>query len=132
MAVESFRDIIQHVWDSVARALRVVLRPLTLTTDTGTVSASGDTTLIAAPGASYRLVVTSFVIQNESSTATTMILKDGSTNKRRVLGQNQGDGLAMVFAPGSEWRLSENAALVLNLSGANQCGYTVDYFTEAV
>ena len=104
----------------------------TLTPISDIVSTSGDTTLVAAPGAGYRIVVTSFVIQNVSSTATTMILQDGSDETRPCLGQNQGDGLTQTFAPGSEWRLTENSALVFNLSGANQCRYTVDYYIEAV
>jgi hypothetical protein len=99
---------------------------------TGTASTSGDNTLVSAPGASNRLVVTAFVIQNESSTATTMILKTGSTNRFRLLAQNQGDGLSIVFPVGQSWKLGTNEALVLNLSGANSCGYSVQYYTEAV
>jgi hypothetical protein len=106
-------------------------RKSSLTPVCGTKSSSGDNELIAAPGSGVRIVVTGFVIQNESANATTMILKDGSTNKIRVLGQNQGDGLTHIFTPGREWRLTADQALNLNLSGANQCGYTVFYFTEA-
>jgi hypothetical protein len=100
----------------------------------GTAAASGDNVIIAAPGTGQRLVVTAFVIQNESATATTMILKDGDSptgGRWRCLGQNQGDGLAMIFHPQHPWRLSLNSPLVLNLSGANQCGYSVQYYTEA-
>ncbi|MFA6046259.1 MAG: hypothetical protein WC718_14845 [Phycisphaerales bacterium] len=96
----------------------------------GAKAESGDNTLIAAPGAYDRIVLVSVCIQNESSTATTMILKDGSAAFRRVLGQNQGDGVSLTYTPGREKRLAANAALVLNLSGANSCGYSVDYFIE--
>lgn len=96
----------------------------------GAKAESGDNTLITAPAAGDRIVLISFCIQNESSTATTMILKDGATAFRRVLGQNQGDGVAVTYTPGREKRLAGGAALVLNLSGANSCGYSVDYFIE--
>lgn len=118
---------------SGAHYQRVLAYPAekTVTVVTGTASSSGDNALIAAPGASTRIVVCWVVIQNESSTATTLILRDGTTSKIRVLGQNQGDGLSMVFPPDARWKLTANTALNLNLSGANSCGYTVGYYTEA-
>jgi hypothetical protein len=100
-------------------------------TATGTAAASGDNTLVAAPGAGKRIVISALIVQNESATATTAILKDGSTAILRCLGQNQGDGLALHFAPERELRLSADAALVLNLSGANSHGYSVIYHVDA-
>lgn len=102
----------------------------TLTIVTGTKTASGDNELIAAPGAGVSIVVAWFTIQNESSTATTMLLREGTTAKERVFAQNQGDGLSRVYPPDARWKLAANTALNLNLSGANQCGYTVGYYTE--
>lgn len=100
---------------------------------TGTKSSSGDNTaLIAAPGAGYRIIIASIVLQNESANATTLILKSGTTAFWRVLAQAQGDGLALQFDSSLEWRLGANEALVLNLSGANSCGYSVAYYVEAV
>lgn len=100
----------------------------------GTYAVAGNNTILAAPGAGIRIVVSAFVIQNESATATTMTLaSSGSLNDGwRCLGQNQGDGLAMAFSAGREWRLGTNEALILNLSGANSCGYSVQYYTEVV
>ena len=95
-----------------------------------TVSATGPTQLLAAPGAGQRIVVVAFVLQNESQTGTTIILRDGTSDRWRYLGQSQGDHLSMVFAPGSEWRLSANAALNIVLSGNNQCGYSIAYHVE--
>jgi hypothetical protein len=103
-----------------------------LTTVTGTKAAAGDNELIAAPAAGNRLVIVGLTVQNESAVATTVILKSGATAKRRALLQNQGDGLGLAFPAGREWRLGTAQALVLNLSGANSHGYTVDYYTEAV
>lgn len=102
----------------------------TLLSVSGTKAESGDNTLIAAPGAGNRIVIVSFCIQNESVTDTTLILKDGATAFRRVLGYNIGDGVAVTYNPGREKRLTDATALVLNLSGANSCGYSVDYFIE--
>lgn len=97
----------------------------------GTKAAAGVNTLIPAPAAGFRIVVYSFVIQNESANATTMELQDAVT-RWRVLGQNQGDGLAMAFDALQPWRLNAATALSLRLSGANSCGYSVQYAIEAV
>lgn len=108
----------------------------TLLSATGTIATSGDNTVIdisavAGYSAGDNIVITHFILQNESSTATTAIVKDGATTIARVLGQNQGDGLALNFASGLEWRLSDDADLVVNLSGANSFGYTVFYYLES-
>ncbi len=98
----------------------------------GSAAVSGDNTLIGAPGAGRRIVVAGFVMQNESATARTMRLYDGAANQGfRVLGQNQGDGLAWQLPAGREWKLPENTALLLNLDGATQCGWTVMYWIES-
>jgi hypothetical protein len=104
-----------------------------LTTLGGTKAASGDNELVAAPGENQRIVVTAFVIQNTTATATTLILRSGTTsNAWRVLAQNQGDGLALFLGPLAAWRLNNNEALNLNLSGANTAGYTVQYYVERI
>lgn len=93
----------------------------------GTSSASGDTTIIAAPGADVRIVVKAFQMQNESATATTMKLCNNNADIWRVLGQAQGDGVAFS---NMHYRCQPNTPLVLNLSGANACGYSVIYYLE--
>ncbi len=103
-----------------------------LTQVTGTKAASGDQTLVSAPGASTRIVVVAFVVQNEASTAQTIILGNGTASAAwRCFAQNQGDGLALVFKPGFEWRLTANTLLNLNLSAATTVGYSIAYYTEA-
>lgn len=37
-----------------------------------------------------------------------------------------------TYPPGREWRLGGNMPLLMDLDGANQCNYNVDYFVEAV
>lgn len=95
----------------------------------GVVAAIGNT-LLATPPVGHRIVVTSFVIQNETAVATTMILREGGLDKWRYLGQNQGDSLSKDFAPGYEWRLGVDATLNYYLDGANPCNYSLAYFTE--
>ncbi len=102
----------------------------TLTWVTGTCASSGDNSIVAAPGVGVKIVVKHLIMQNETTTATTIIARDGTTSKIRVYAKNQGDGLTMQFENGSEWRLTNNTALQINLSGANTCGYTFAYWTE--
>lgn len=96
---------------------------------TGTVAALGLTPLVAAPGPGLRIQVTAFVIQNEAALPVTITLYNGPNPAWRVLGQNQGDGLALVFASAHPWRLDVNTALQINLSAARQCGYSIKYYT---
>lgn len=105
----------------------------TLTITSGTAASSGNNTLIASAGASTRHVIGGIVLQLEAATATTMILQDGAGGSAllRVLGQNQGDGISIMFPDGRELRGSADTLLNLNLSGANSCGYTVYSWTEA-
>ena len=102
----------------------------TFTGAASTAASSGDNTLVAAPSAGNHLVVKDLMIQNESSTETTIILKSGSTAKwRGKLAANA--ALSLGFATGEEWRLGSAEALVLNLSGANSHGYSIRYRTES-
>jgi hypothetical protein len=48
----------------------------------------------------------------------------------RSFAPNQGDGVALAFSRDARPKLTANTALILNLSGANACGYTVWYYTE--
>jgi hypothetical protein len=100
----------------------------TITYVTGTKADSGANTLVASPGAGYRLVVLYLQVQNETTTATTCIIKWGTVAVGRVLAQNQGDGL---LRDREEYPMimPEATALVLDLSGANSHGYTVEYVT---
>lgn len=102
---------------------------LSYTQATGTKSSSGDNTLVSAPGAGFRLVVKELVVQNESTTATTVVIKNGATSEWRAL-LDQYRALSMAFQQGEEYRLAANSALVLNLSGANSHGYSVRYRIE--
>jgi hypothetical protein len=97
-----------------------------------TTATSGDNTLAAAPGSGVQHIITSIILQLEAATATTLILKAGSTAVLRIHCQNQGDGCALVFPAGQGLALGSNAAMVLNLSGANSCGYSIQYYTDVI
>lgn len=107
--------------------------PRTLSIATGTAAASGDNTLIAAPGAGLRAVLVAVQVQLEAGTATVGLLKDGAGGAvlLRWRGVNDGDGVIHQWPMDARPRLTAATALVLNLSGANQCGYTAYYYTEA-
>ena len=107
----------------------VDIAPKTLAYVSGTAASSGDNTLISAPGSGSIYISTIFV-QNTTTTATTCLLKDGTTEIFRMLAQNQGDGVRLQFPAGREMKLSATTALKLNLSGANTHNYSVVYFTE--
>ena len=102
----------------------------TLSFATGTISTSGDNTVISAPGVGVKIVITALWVQNESTSSTTIIVKNGATAIARFFAANRGDALIGLVPTGREWKLSTNTALVVNLSAANSCGYTVVYYTE--
>lgn len=110
-----------------------MLQEQVLTWVTNTTSTAGDVTLVAAQGTDKRIVPVKAIVQNESATADTLILKDGSTAKIRVLAQNQGDGIMLDFSGGPyRWKLAANAALVINKAQAVATGYSVGYYLENV
>lgn len=110
--------------------LPVSVAEKTLVFTTGTISSSGDNTILAAPG-SLQNKILFLQIQNESSTATTVIVKFGTTAKARVLCQNQGDGMQFTAPPGRNWGAGTTTLIALNLSGANSVGYTLVTANEA-
>lgn len=102
-------------------------------TVTGTKNASGDNTLIT--GASgRRIVLVDITLQNESATATTMVLYDAASQVgsplERFLGQTQGSFVSKVYPVDYRPKCMPGQNLVLNLSGANSCGYTIHYYYE--
>lgn len=97
---------------------------------TGTAADNGDNTLIAAPGAGMRLVIRELMVENESGSETTIIIKNGATAIKRRMTTAKGHGYGRAYPPGGELRLAENSALVANLSGANTIGWHAEYITE--
>jgi hypothetical protein len=98
---------------------------------TGTFAAAGLNTLVAAPGAANRIVVSAFMVQNESAVATTVQVGQGGAATFRALLQTQGAALSGSFLVGREWNLAANTALTVTLSAANSHGYSVVYYVES-
>ena len=97
----------------------------------GTTAATA--TIIAAPASGTRIVVQSFVVQNEAATANTIQVHMGAaTVGFRCLGQNQGDGLSKDFAKGNEWRGADGTALDITLSAGTAVGYSFLYYVETI
>lgn len=94
---------------------------------------SGDNTVIAAPAAGYALEIKKFLVQNESSTDTTVLIKVGSTSYYRALLTQYGS-ISETFdlGDGDVWRLTAATAFIVNLSAANSHGVTVWYRTVKV
>jgi hypothetical protein len=86
--------------------------------------------IIPAPGTGKRLVVYTAMVQNESATDTTVRLIDIVPRFRALLSQY--GWLPLAFGLQVAWKLTENTALTINLSGANSHGYSVQYSIEDV
>lgn len=103
-------------------------QPTTETPATGTITASGDTTVVAAPGAGNRIVVYYYTwVPDPDSTNTPMV----------TLKASGGTAYHLAPATAKTWThtLPENEALVLSLSqtaSGDGVGYTIFYGTEAV
>ena len=125
-------SILKRIRTLLGSVLQVKQQRNTWLYTTGTASASGDTTLIAAPGEGNKLVISLIGCQLETATNTAVLLKDGATARMRVYTVSEGDGIYLEIPAGREWVLTENSALVINLSTTSSIGYTLRYYIEAV
>ncbi len=103
-----------------------------LTYISGSTATAGSNLLAGSPTAGSSIYVSSFSFQNEAALPLTMILQAGVNEKWRYFGQNQGNGLALAFSFGREWKLGRGSDLVLWLSTSLQCGYSIAYFIDTV
>ena len=94
---------------------------------TSNITGTSDTAVIAAPGASLYLYVTSLNVSNSSATAVWVNIKDGATTKRTVY---LGAGLTIALTFPTPLKLTVNTALnVASETGvtairASATGYT--------
>ena len=94
---------------------------------------TGGANILVAAGATTRIVVSAFVMQNESSGGSNVMTLGSctlGTRNLRIAGINQGDGLAMTFPAGRELKLAKDEALVFTIESASQCNYSAMYWTE--
>lgn len=95
---------------------------------TGTKNASGDNTVITG-AADRQIVIKDMVIQNESSTESTILIKNGSTTIWRAVLEGK-KAMSFSFVAGEELVLDAGSSLVLNLSGALSHGYNIRYYVK--
>jgi hypothetical protein len=94
---------------------------------------SGDNTIVNAPVAGQRIVITALRVQNNTDIATTVLIKDGvSTVISGVRTTVDGTGFDSDYTFGNELRLTAATALVMNLSAANAHSTSVRYYLETV
>jgi hypothetical protein len=95
-------------------------------------STSGDNTVIASPGAGFRLVISEYKIQNNSTTSTVVLIKKGATIIDRLKCPDEGDGVIQSFDYWKELELPVNTAFIVNLSNAVEFFVSGRYRVEAV
>lgn len=117
--------------DADPHVMEQTLADVTLTHLAGTIALSGANTVVAAPGATHRIVVDRLYLQLEAATTTTAIVLDDATARLRVRLVADGDQQSWVFERGKELKLGANMPLVVSLSGANDVGYCVAYRVES-
>ena len=98
---------------------------------TGHLTASGDTTLVAAPGAGRRIVVSYLSNQNNTTTDITVITKAGATAIDTLLLDTGVRGRVLTLSGEDAWSQPENSAQIQNLSAAGDVLYTVRWFVES-
>ena len=94
----------------------------------GVVSASGDNTIIAAPGAGKKIAIHSLHVVNEGASAVTVIIRaDAATTEVFRAHLAVGAAFTWTGTDGDVWYLTENKLLEINLSDAVDVGYTFRY-----
>lgn len=98
----------------------------------GTVNASGNNTIIAAPASGNQIYIVGLKIQNESAVSTTAILRNDTTDFWRHVTTSTTNFTQLSFPEGRELPVGNAKALLLNLNGANSVNYSIIYFVDAV
>ena len=95
----------------------------------------GDSTVIAAPAAGQRIVITTLRVQTTTATAVIALCKAGASDSNPssvVCGPAIGSGLSENYEQGNEIRFPAATALVVNLSVATSVYVHVRYYLETV
>jgi hypothetical protein len=116
-------------WSFLSLFKRIVVRLLAeKLVISGSISSSGDTEIIAAPGVGQELVIVRERWQMEASTPTTLVLSNGVDNLQRFRGASESDGFDINYPFGSELRIGNNNAYTANLSAGTSFGYSIMYY----
>jgi len=111
---------------------RFMAHHLSTRTHVGTTAGSvGDNTIIAAPVAGQRIVITALRIQNATTTPASVLIKSGaSTTLARLRTAADGSGMSEVYGPSNALRLGTASAFIVNLSAASTHDVSVQYYLE--
>jgi hypothetical protein len=92
------------------------------------VTASGDTTVIAAPGAGISIHVLWVWLSNNAAAKRKVALREGAAGTIRARGTlaTDGGGVTKSFRPW--WKLPAATALVVNLDAAGDVEVNIEYF----
>jgi len=97
------------------------------------IAASGDNSVIAAPGVGNKIRILGLWAQNTDAASTTVILKDNATAINGAGWVIVTNGfLPIIATPLTPLDLGNNAPFVINLSAAHQLSGIVVYTVEAV
>jgi hypothetical protein len=92
-------------------------------------TASGNTTVIAAPGASLSLYICKGVINNAGAANVVVLLQDGAAGTTRFRAEVASEGGGVPFDFGARgWKLTANTLLNANLSAAGDVNVNVMEF----
>ena len=93
-----------------------------------TLTASGDSAaIVVAPPVGQRIAITEVVVQSTGATDVTVLLKLGGQNITMPC-PTKGSGRYMVYTPGNELLVTDNTALIANLSVAANVFVFVRYY----
>lgn len=95
---------------------------------TGTASTATTTAAIAAPGTGLSIYVSFIRVELEGTTAQTITVRDGSTDRIRFYLSSQGSVKDISLAADRELKLTANTALNIVSSAASAFNYTIGYF----
>lgn len=96
---------------------------------TGTASTATTTAAIAAPATTGLSIYVSFIrVELEGTTAQTITVRDGSTDRIRFYLSSQGSDKDISLAADRELKLTANTALNIVSSAASAFNYTIGYF----
>lgn len=91
-------------------------------------TASGNTTVVSAPGASLSIYVVGFWLSNQGTAKIRAALTDGAAGASRYRGTLAADGGGVTRDLMVPWKLTANTALVVNLGAAGDVDVNVDFF----
>lgn len=119
-AVTTDVDSVRAWFEKLGRQVMLIGHANPEAPNSTTITASGNNTLIAAPGASTHLVIYKGFAVNSDNSNVTLLLQDGAGGTTRVQGLLGKNGGGWQFDFGSRgWELGSNTLLNASLSGTS-------------